>query len=157
MYNYNQYPKTTQQTTQQYPQPVPQGYGWQQQQVSPIIQPTYGWQNPQQPAAATLKGRPVSSFDEARVSIIDFDGSVFYFPDLANGKIYTKQINIDGTATTNVYTLTETPTEVQNRANNSGEYVSKVEFEQAMNQLQNAILSLAPKADQRKEEVKNFI
>jgi hypothetical protein len=46
------------------------------------------------------------------VSIIDFDGSVFYFPDLANGKIYTKQINIDGTATTNVYTLTETPIEV---------------------------------------------
>lgn len=157
MYNYNQYPKTTQQATQQYPQPVPQGYGWQQQQVSPIVQPAYGWQNPQQPAAATLKGRPVSSFDEARVSIIDFDGSVFYFPDLANGKIYTKQINIDGTATTNVYTLTETPAEVQNRANNSGEYVSKAEFEQAMNQLQNAILSLAPKADQRKEEIKNFI
>lgn len=156
MYNYNQYPKTAQQTPQQYPQAPQQGYVW-QQPINPMAQSAYGWQNSQQLAAATLKGRPVSSFDEARVSIIDFDGSVFYFPDLANGKIYTKQINIDGTATTNVYSLTETPVEPQNRISNSGEYVSKVEFEQAMNQLQNAILSLAPKVDQRKEEVKNFI
>lgn len=44
-----------------------------------------------------LKGRPVSSIDEARATSIDFDGSVFYFPDLANKCIYTKQINLDGT------------------------------------------------------------
>jgi hypothetical protein len=46
----------------------------------------------------SLKGRPVASIEEARASIIDFDGSVFYFPDLANKCIYTKQINMDGTA-----------------------------------------------------------
>ena len=28
---------------------------------------------------------------------------MFYFPDLANKKIYTKQINYDGTSTLNVY------------------------------------------------------
>ena len=49
---------------------------------------------------AQLKGRPVSSLEEARATAIDFDGSVFYFPDLANNKIYTKQVNLDGTATT---------------------------------------------------------
>ena len=38
-----------------------------------------------------LKGRPVASLDEVRAIPVDFDGSVFYFPDLANGKIYTKQ------------------------------------------------------------------
>lgn len=45
-----------------------------------------------------IKGRPVSSIEEARAISIDFDGSVFYFPDLANRRIYTKQINMDGTA-----------------------------------------------------------
>ena len=37
-----------------------------------------------------LKGRPVASLEEARAMSIDFDGSVFFFPDLANKKIYTK-------------------------------------------------------------------
>ena len=57
----------------------------------------------------SLKGRLVSSFEEARASSIDFDGSVFYFPDLANRRIYTKQINIDGTASLYVYELREMP------------------------------------------------
>lgn len=54
-----------------------------------------------------LKGRPVASIDEAKASIIDFDGSVFYFPDSANKRIYTKQINIDGTSSLNVYVKEE--------------------------------------------------
>ena len=64
-----------------------------------------------QPTARTigLKGRPVSSIDEARASTIDFDGSVFFFPDLANKCIYTKQINMDGTAILNMYELKEIP------------------------------------------------
>ena len=53
--------------------------------------------------------RPVSSIDEVKASVIDFDGSVFYFPDLANKKIYTKQINLDGTASLNMYELKEIP------------------------------------------------
>jgi hypothetical protein len=56
-----------------------------------------------------LKGRLVSSLEEARATSIDFDGSVFYFPDLANRRIYTKQINLDGTATLNMYELREMP------------------------------------------------
>lgn len=52
-----------------------------------------------------LKGRPVTSFDEAKASMIDLDGSVYVFPDFANGKIYTKQINLDGTAALNTYSL----------------------------------------------------
>jgi hypothetical protein len=56
-----------------------------------------------------LKGRLVSSLEEARATSIDFDGSVFYFPDLANRRIYTKQINLDGTATLNMYELRELP------------------------------------------------
>lgn len=67
-----------------------------QQSMRPII-----------PTPLGLKGRPVSSLEEARATSIDFDGSVFYFPDLANRRIYTKQINMGGTATLNMYELKE--------------------------------------------------
>ena len=50
----------------------------------------------------------VSSIDEAKVANIDFDGSVFYFPDVANKKIYTKSMNMDGTVTINLYELKNT-------------------------------------------------
>ena len=74
-------------------------------------QQNYGYQLGSRPTYQTgsinlgIKGRPVTSFEEARASIIDFDGSVFYFPDLANRRIYTKQINMDGTAAFNVFEL----------------------------------------------------
>ena len=52
-----------------------------------------------------IKGRPVTSIEEVRAIPIDFDGSVFFFPDIANKHIYTKQINYDGTSTINTYEL----------------------------------------------------
>lgn len=80
----------------------------------------------QQPAG--IKGRPVASIEEARASIIDFDGSIFFFPDLANKRIYTKQINLDGTATLNVYELKTIPIEHEN-------FVTREEFEAFVNSL----------------------
>lgn len=50
----------------------------------------------QQTAAPVLKGRPVSNEQEANAAMIDFDGSLFVFPDKAHGKIYTKQLGLDG-------------------------------------------------------------
>ena len=69
-----------------------------------------------------LKGRPVSSFEEAKAANIDFDGSLFLFPDLTNKKIYTKQINMDGTVTFNMYELKTIPKE-------EDIFVTKKEFE----------------------------
>ena len=70
-----------------------------------------------------LKGRPVSSLEEVRAAAVDFDGSVSFFPDLANGKIYTKQCNLDGTAALNMYEIKEIP------ANTNGSmYVTREEF-----------------------------
>ena len=83
--------------------------------------PTY--MIPQTTALAGLKGRPVSSFEEARVAQIDLDGSVSIFPDLGNKRIYTKRINVDGTAAISTYTLDEQPIETV-----SSDYVSKTEF-----------------------------
>lgn len=45
-----------------------------------------------------LKCRPVSSKEEAMACQIDLDGSLWVFADIGNGKMYTKQINTDGTA-----------------------------------------------------------
>ena len=87
----------------------------------------------------SLKGRPVSSLDEARATSIDFDGSIFYFPDLANKKIYTKQINMDGTATLNMYELKEIPIPQNNSTYN---YVTREEFEEALNKLHESIKSV---------------
>lgn len=56
-----------------------------------------------------VKCRAVTSIDEAKASMIDLDGSIHVFTDLGNKKIYTKQINLDGTATLNTYVLQENP------------------------------------------------
>lgn len=78
--------------------------------------------------------RPVSSLEEVRASSIDFDGSVFYFPDAANKKIYTKQINLDGTALLNMYVLQEIPTP-PSPTDTMVDYVSKEEFQQTISVL----------------------
>ena len=80
-----------------------------------------------------IKGRPVSSVEEVKAISIDFDGSVFFFPDLANQKIYTKQINLDGTSTINIYSLEN------NGANQVPQYVTKEELELALSQLKQEI------------------
>ncbi len=90
----------------------------------------------EQAAPVGIKGRPVSSIEEARATSIDFDGSIFYFPDLANKRIYTKQINFDGTSTLNVYELRPIPTEP---VVNPSQYVTREEFETALNALKGAI------------------
>lgn len=76
-----------------------------------------------------LKGRPVTSLEEAKASPIDFDGSIAYFPDVANQKIYTKQINMDGTSTLLMYQLTELPIEKPQA------YITREEFETTIEQL----------------------
>lgn len=100
------------------------------------------------PIQSGLKGRPVASFDEARASTIDFDGSIFYFPDIANKRIYTKQINMDGSLAFNMYELKEFPNnEVTVFSNNN--YITREEFESAIQQLKNTLT-------QPTKEIKNF-
>ena len=119
--NYNYYPQQpqTQQVSPQQPQYQPQGYFR------------------QGPPQVSLKGRLVSSLEEARATSIDFDGSIFYFPDLANKRIYTKQINIDGTASLYVYELRETP--IENEASgfvpSVEKFVTREEFERVLAEL----------------------
>ena len=102
------------------------------------------------PISTQLKGRPVSSIEEAKASLVDFDGSVFYFPDLANKRIYTKQINLDGTSALCLYELKELPAEVPQS------FVTREEFEATINQIKNLLTQPAPQpaAAAPKEEFK---
>ena len=110
----NMYNNLTQQTPM-YPQ-----YGYYQRGAVPgsesqtqiTAQQAHSYTMPPMMQTNYIKGRPVVSIDEARASQIDLDGSLYVFPDLSNKKIYTKQINMDGTASFNVFELVipvETP------------------------------------------------
>ena len=75
-------------------------------QLEQQYNPYQAYQQPvQQTQQQVIKGRPVSSYEEAKASMIDLDGSLFVFPDIANGRIYTKQIMMDGTADFRIYNL----------------------------------------------------
>lgn len=75
------------------PQQPYQNQNFQQQQMQPQ----------QNQIQNNIKGRAVSSIDEARAAMIDLDGSVSIFPDVANKRIYTKQIGLDGAAQFDIY------------------------------------------------------
>jgi hypothetical protein len=107
-----------------YQYPYNQQYQRLAQMEQQQVQPQYNAVS----AQSYLKGRPVVSIEEARASQIDLDGSLFVFTDIGNKKIYTKQINLDGTATLNTYSL------VENVAP-SESYVTKTELESAITAL----------------------
>lgn len=144
--NYNYYPQQPVQQTQQITQQQPM------YQV-----PNYLRQAPPQ---VTLKGRLVSSLEEARATSIDFDGSVFYFPDLANKRIYTKQINMDGTASLYVYELREMPVEEEKSSlvPSVEKFVTREEFERVLAQLlpQKPTEPAAPAPQKEKVELLSF-
>lgn len=108
----------------------------------------YGMQYPmQQPQQAQqyIKGRPVSSFDEAKAIAIDWDGSIFVFTDVANKKIYTKQIMLDGTAELKTYVLAEpepAPAPTTQPQTNGDVYVLRSDFESQIERMQSEIEEL---------------
>ena len=128
----NMYNNLTQQTPYMYGYGMPQYQRMiqtpQAEQSAPVI-------NQQQPYNAPIimqqtnyiKGRPVVSIDEARASQIDLDGSLYVFPDLGNKKIYTKQINMDGTASFNVFELSGA-----NESSQAPVYVTKTELDEIL-------------------------
>ena len=80
-----------QQQQQMYQQPMPT--------MMPPAQP-----NAYQPVQQ-IKGRPVTSIEEARAAQVDLDGTSTYFPAPAEGKIYEKLIGMDGLPIFRVYQL----------------------------------------------------
>lgn len=87
-----------------------------------------------------LKCRPVSSKEEARAFQIDLDGSLWVFTDLGNEKIYTKQINADGTASFKTYAFVA---ETENTYNPT-EFVTKEELNKVVQSLMAAMQVSSP-------------
>lgn len=138
--NYNYYPQQNQSIQQQPAYQIPQYR--------------------QAPPQVGLKGRLVSSLEEVRATSIDFDGSVFYFPDLANKRIYTKQINIDGTATLCMYELRDLPIEKKESSvsvPSIEKFVTREEFERVLAELRQKPTEQAiPAATKEKVEILSF-
>lgn len=118
-----------------------------QQYGQPMYQNNYNLQPAVQiTQQQSIKGRPVSSFDEAQATSIDWDGSIFVFTDVAHNKIYTKQIMLDGTAELKTYILDENNS-LQNGDNDD---VRKNELEKKIKDLQDEI-------DKIKNGIKNKV
>lgn len=73
-----------------------------QQQMPTMIPPA---QPNAYPPVQQIKGRPVTSIEEARAAQVDLDGTSTYFPAPAEGKIYEKLIGMDGLPIFRVYQL----------------------------------------------------
>ena len=95
-----------------------------QQQMQPTY-PQYQQTYPQsqqmyQSPIVGIKGRPVTSIDEAKAAQIDLDGTLTYFPSIAENKIYVKSIGFDGLPVFNVYQLVDNqPTQPTYADNNT--------------------------------------
>lgn len=109
----------------------------------------------QAPPQLGLKGRLVSSLEEARATSIDFDGSIFYFPDLANKRIYTKQINVDGTASLLMYELKELPVDKEPAiAISTDQFITREELERVLMEFRQSLAQ--PTAPAPQKEILNF-
>ena len=113
-------------------------YQQQQGSVSPI-NPRPNILPPQ--SFGGLRGHPVSSLEEAKASPIEFDGTIFYFPDIANKRIYTKVINMDGTASLNMYELKPLPAEPT-----ESDFITRTEFDQALARISELLSQKVTKA-----------
>lgn len=126
---------------QQPTQPLPNyfSYGMYPAAATPYARPEVPpYMMPQAAPPAILKGRPVTSFEEARVAQVDLDGSISIFPDLGNKRIYTKRINADGTAALHTYILDEKVIEVSHT-----EPVTREEFNELKKTLDALVTQLS--------------
>lgn len=93
----------------QTPQP-----GFERNQYNAYMQPSSVQGGPVQ---KYIKGRPVTCFEEAQGCAIDWDGSLHVFPDLANKRIYTKQVMPDGSCPVKYYVEQQLPQNTPSQAN----------------------------------------
>lgn len=114
MYNQNMYypanmpaaQQRLQMLEQQNPQ-LAQQYspGFQPQQMQQMQQVQPMQQAQQQPQQQGIKCFQVTSIDEAKAYMVDFDGTLTVFINAAQGQIYTKQLGLNGLANFEVYNI----------------------------------------------------
>ncbi len=52
---------------------------------------------------------PVGGIEEVKAHPIDFTGNITYFSDISTGKIYTKQLGLNGSPEIKIYSLDNSP------------------------------------------------
>lgn len=129
-----------------------------QYQQPPMYQPMQSPQPQQQ--NQVLKGRPVSSIEEAKAAQIEYDGSLFLFYDISTGNIYGRRLGIDGKPSFETYIpVPETPAQPHETQNDvpmqvpmtAPDYITKKDLDEAMNglraNLENTLLELVATID----------
>ena len=115
-------------------------YNYYQQQPSSVF-PINPRPNIIPPQFGGLKGHAVSSLEEVKASTIDFDGTIFYFPDIANKRIYTKTVGMDGVALLNMYELKPLPSPLEEK-----DFITRTEFDQALARISELLSTKVTKA-----------
>lgn len=140
----NDYQQRYQQLYPQYQQPL-------------MYQPMQPSQPQQQ--SQVLKGRPVSSIEEAKAAQIEYDGSQFLFPDISTGKIYSRRLGLDGKPLFEVYAQVHEQDEASYPAEPAEvaslspipDYITKKDLDEAMSglrsSLENTLLELVATMD----------
>jgi hypothetical protein len=73
---------------------------------------------------------PVTSIEEVKTSQVNFDGSISVFTDITHGKIYTKQLDLNGLACINVYELAvASEKDLEKRVEELEEIVRGIQYE----------------------------
>lgn len=104
-YGLNPYQPQMQQMQPQMQQMQP----YQQPQMQPMT-PQPQSMNMQQPINTNASSViPVGGIEEVKAYPTDFSGATTYFTDIANNKIYTKQLELNGASSIKVYKLDKTP------------------------------------------------
>ncbi len=101
-----------------------------------------------------IKCRAVTSQEEASAAMIDLDGTLNVFTDIANGKIYTKQIGMDGMAIFNVYSLSPKVERKQQEDNYQVLWNKICEVEERVNKITMPV-NVQPTVTQKKGGAKN--
>lgn len=101
-------------------------------------------QTAQTMTSGLLKGRAVTSIDEAKAAMIDLDGTPNIFTDFANGRIYVKYTTLNGTAALDVYSVQVSPSAPQGSSVAPGqEYVSVGLFNDKIAEIQSSLANLS--------------
>lgn len=117
-----------------YVNPYAQTYNNQQAQLQQMQQQQFQQplQNQMQQSQTlnqeVLKGKRVSTLEEAKASTIEFDGSTFYFPSVDSKSIYTKQVGLDGNVSVLEYKLAANVTDKKEETQtNNVDYIGIIE------------------------------
>lgn len=109
------------------------GYGSMNNQTQTPLPQTYQYFMPDA-NLVQLQGRPVGSIEEAHATPIKLDGTISYFPDIGNKRIYTKQFNPDGSVSLKTY--------IEDNSDNTRlKYVTQQELSDAITNMKNTIQS----------------